>query len=189
MSAPFPSRAWAADEAEGLFDSLPYPSLEVLSHLRGRGVSADGLSEPELPRMATVRFNGSFFAFVEAADSGGEALIFLARDDMGRPADLVAWSPRHKELAPHFGAVGILGADDLLASRLTAEAALAVHRTPFEWLLAERCGVVILDPDRAAIELRDFGPFAAQDEQHGLMLRALFRAREPRIYVPERRAA
>jgi hypothetical protein len=189
MSCSFPSRAWAADEAEGLFDSLPYPSLEVLSCLRGRGVSADALCEPELPRMARVRFNGSFFDFVEAGDGGGEALVFLARDDIGKPADLVAWSHRHKGLAPHFGAVGVLGANDILAPRLTAEAALAVHRTPFEWLLAERCGVVILDPDRAAIELRDFGPFAAQDEQHGLMLRALFRTREPRIYVPERRAA
>ena len=189
MSWRFPSRAWAADEAEGLFNSLPYPPLEVLSHLRGRGVSADALSEPELPRMARVRFNGSFFDFVEDGDGGGGALIFLARDDMGKPADLVAWSHRHKELASHFGAVGILGADDLLAPRLTAEAALAVHRTPFEWLLAERCGVVILDPDRAAVELRDFGPFAAKDEQHGLMLRALFRANEPKVYVPIRRAA
>jgi hypothetical protein len=189
MSWSFPSRAWAADEAEGLFDPLPYPSPEVFSHLRGKGVSAQALSDPELPRMARVVFNGSFFDFVQDGDGGGEALILLARDYMGKTADLVAWSPRHKALAPHFGAVSVLGADDLLAPRPTAEAALAVHRTPFEWLLAERCGVVILDPDRAAIDLRDLGPFAAEDEAHGRMLRDLFRARAPKLYVPTRRAA
>jgi hypothetical protein len=59
------------------------------------------------------------------------------------------------------------------------------------WLKAGREGVVIIEANRAILELRDFGPLAVEDEAHSHELRALFRKREPEIFVPnaERRAA
>ena len=133
-----------------------------------------------------------FFDFAD--DVGGErvdALIFLPRNDLGNPCDLTAWTSTRLKLASWFGAAALLGADDILAPRLTIEGALQVHRTPLGWLRAGRDGVVIIDPRRATVELRDFGPLADEDQAHGLELQQLLRRMEPKIYVPEpiRRAA
>jgi hypothetical protein len=161
-----------------------------MAWLRTQGVTSEALAEPELPRRAQVVFrpDAPLFDFAENGDDGAEAPIFITRDDAGEPADPVAWSCRLGKVAAHFGAVAVLGADDILAPRLSAKAALPVHRTPLGWLRAGRAGIVIL-AECAAVALRDFGPFAAEDEAHGRELRRLFRRREPRIFVHETRAA
>lgn len=186
-----PSRQWAGEDAHQMFASLPYPAPRAIAWLRAQGVTALALAEPELPRLARVVFHADAPLFDLASETGEDgvaALVFLARDDGGEASDLVAWSCYLGKVAAHFGAVPLLGADSILAPRLGPEAALSVHRTPLKWLKAERQGVVLLSPERAAIALRNFGPFAAEDEEHGRELRGLFRY-EPQIFMPEARAA
>ncbi len=187
-----PSRAWTGSEVLAQFKSLPDIDWSIYSWLLRQGVPSSALVHPETPRRASVVFHTDQPLFDFAEDTGDdkcEALVVLARDDMGEPADLVAWSCRLQKLAGLFGSMSMLGADDVLAPRLNAELALPIHRTALEWLQAGREGVVFLAPERAVIELRDFGPFVVEDVEHGRELRHLFRSREPQIFLPKMRAA
>jgi hypothetical protein len=186
-----PSRAWVYRETSERFNNLSDIGWSAYNWLLRQGVPSSALVYPELPHYASVIFHTdqALFDFAEDGSDGGcEALVFLARDNTGQPADLVAWSCRLRKLAAHFDSVSTLGADDLLAPRLTPELALPIHRSPLGWLKAGREGVVLLAPDRAVIELRDFGPFAVEDVEHGKQLRQLFRSGEPQIFVPKLRA-
>jgi hypothetical protein len=181
------SRTRISDEAADRFESLPSLGWAAFKFLLDRGVPAPAIVWPELPASTRVVFHGAqpLFDFEEEVEEDGvPALLFLACDGDGRPCDIVAWSHSLQRVAAYFGATGVLGADDILWFRLTDENALPVHRSPLEWLRADRFGVVIIDPAHAYVALRDFGPFAAQDEAHGRELRKLFRSREPKIFVP-----
>jgi hypothetical protein len=185
------SRA-AAEDAIARFEALPELTWKTFSWLLGKGVPSAALIFPETLRRARVMFHHDqpFFDFAEDhGEDGEDAIVILARDDEGFPCDLAAWGCRSRRLAARWGAASLLGAEDILAPRLTPEAALPVHRTPLGWLASGRAGVVIIEARRAAIVLRDFGPLAGEDEEHGHSLRSLFRHNEPHIYVPERSAA
>jgi hypothetical protein len=162
----FPSRAYASGEAERLYAKLPSLEWGEFSRLIGLGVPAPALVWPELPARATVVFDRKRTQFDFAEEVGDEAAIsaflFLARDEDGEPADLVAWAPRVNRLASWFGAVALLGAEDLSAPRLTKERALAVFETPLGWLRAGREGVVVIDPRGAAPPLRLAEPLVAE---------------------------
>jgi hypothetical protein len=186
--APSPIRGWVATEAEALFRGLPEMDWSTYEWFLRQGVPSPALVYPELPRRASVAFSPDLPIF-DFDENGVSVLVFLARDDTGEPADLVAWSYRNQKVAAHFRAVCVLGANDILALRLTIKAALAVHRTPLGWLRAGRDGVVILDSRCATVVLRDFGPFSAEDETHGRELQRIFAAAAPTIFVPERKAA
>jgi hypothetical protein len=190
--AAVPSRAIASDDASRHYAILPELTWEAFSWFLGKRVPSASLIYPETPRRARVSVHGGepFFDFAENdGEDGEDAIIFLARDDEGSPSDLIAWTRLSRRLAAHWGAVSVLGADDVIAPRLTPEGALLVHRTPLGWLRAERQGVVVVEARGAASLLSDFGPLAGEDEAHGRELRQLFRRTEPKIYVPERRAA
>lgn len=64
------------------------------------------------------------------------------------------------------------------------EQALQVHETPLQWLIAERQGVVIVDPRRAPSLLRSAAPLAASSVAFGRRLRNLLTLSSPSIYVP-----
>jgi hypothetical protein len=191
-NASVPSRALASDDAERRYGALPELTWEAYSWFLAKGVSPAALIYPETLRRTrvSVHCDDPFFDFVEDdGEDEEDAIIFLARDDEGFPSDLVAWTCGSRRLSTHWGAVSVLGADDIVAPRVTPEGALVVHRTPLGWLRAGREGVVVVEARRAAQLLRDFGPLAGEDEAHGCELRELFRRQEPRIYVPERRLA
>jgi hypothetical protein len=124
---------------------------------------------------------------------GELAMTILARDLFGDPADIVA-TKRDGYLAPWIGAVSAIGLHTVLAPRI-GDRHLTVHMSAFDWLRAGRSGVVLIDEDRAATELRSYGPYrAAGGVPHGLHLQRLFTPRLPEIVVPaahaaERRAA
>ena len=180
MSAPVISRTLAGLDAEARFRELPDVQWPAIDWLLRNGVPSPAIVCPDLPRRAQAVFHPDLplFDFAEdVGEEGVEALAFLARDDLGDPSDIVAWSCR------------VLGEDEILAPRLTPEAALSIHRTPLEWLRSGREGVVVLSAERAAIALRDVGPLVAEDAEHGRELRKIFRRREPQIFVPETRAA
>jgi hypothetical protein len=191
-NASVPSRALASDDSERRYGALPELTWEAYSWFLAKGISPAALIHPETLRRTrvSVHKDDPFFDFVDNdGEDGEDALIFLARDDEGFPSDLIAWTCGSRRLSAHWGAVSVLGADDIFAPRLTPERALLVHRTPLGWLRAGREGVVIVEAHFASQFLRDFGPLAGEDEAHGRELRQLFRRQEPRIYVPERRAA
>jgi hypothetical protein len=191
-STAVPSRALASDDAERRYRSLPELTWNAFSWFLAKGVSPEALVYPETLRRMRVLVHGDapFFDFAEDDGEGGEtAIIFLARDDEGFASDLIAWACRSNQLAAHWGALSVLGADDVLAPRLTPEGALLVHRTPLGWLRAGRQGVVVVGARGAASLLRDFGPLTGEDEAHGRELRQFFRQTEPKIYVPDRSAA
>jgi hypothetical protein len=188
------SRKTAAEDAEVRFEAVQDIRWPTFEWFLRQGVPSPALVYPEMPRRARVILydDRPVFDFADDVgddDAGVDAMIFLARDDLGGPCDLVAWTFGRRKLASWYSAAALLGAEDIRVPRLTPEGALPVHRTPLGWLKAEREGVVIIEERRGALELRDFGPLAAEDEAHGLELQMLFRNREPQIYVPERRAA
>jgi hypothetical protein len=186
----FPSRACASEQAEERFNTLQSIRWTTYAWFLAKGVKSEALFYPEIPALADVVFNeaGTFDFHSDVGEEGTTALVFLARGEDGAPADLVAWSPSPRKLASWQAASSLLGAEEVLAPRLTAEAALAVHRTPLGWLKCGREGVVLVDPRSAAVALRDFGPFVTESVEHGQELRELFRQREPRIFVRKRAA-
>ena len=160
MSAPVISRTLAGLDAEARFRELPDVQWPAIDWLLRNGVPSPAIVCPDLPRRAQAVFHPDLPLFDLAEDvgeEGVEALAFLARDDLGDPSDIVAWSCRYGRLAAYFGACSVLGEDEILAPRLTPEAALSIHRTPLEWLRSGREGVVVLSAERAAIALRDVG--------------------------------
>ena len=110
-----PSRAWATSETLALFDGLP--NIRSTYHwLLRQGVPSAALIHPELPRRASVIFHTHqpLFDFAEdPSDATCDALVFLARDNMGDPADLVACLAP-PEACGAFRLGKLLGADDLL---------------------------------------------------------------------------
>jgi hypothetical protein len=182
-----PSRAQAAADAAARFVSLPEIGWQTYEWFLRQGVPSPTLVYPELPRRARVVFyeDRPLFDFLdEVGEQGVQAILFPARDHDGKIADLVAWSLSPRRLASWQGAAALLGADEILAPRLMQEAALWVHRTPLEWLKSDREGVVIIDPRRADLALRDFGPFFVHSNAHARELLELFRSRAPSVYVP-----
>jgi hypothetical protein len=162
------------------------PRLDWLKRLREIGVSVDALAEPELPAQAQVVVSDGFiFDFADKADETAvDAVIFLARDELGDPADLVAWEPRRNRMAAWWGDAPLLGMDELYAPRLDPERALLVHETALAWLLGERNGVVICDPSKAASVLRAAAPLKASSDNFGRRLHTLLKLAPPHIYVP-----
>lgn len=74
----------------------------------------------------------------------------------------------------------MLGEDELIAPHL--EEGLWVHPGVREWLRADRCGVVILDPARARWRLANKRLIVA-DAEFGRLLRETLRLPEPLIFV------
>ncbi len=183
----------AGEEAERHYGLLPPISWREFTGLMREGVGAPALIWPHLPARAFVAFDRRRPLFDFAADAGDEgaasAFVFLALDEEGETADLVAWAPQENRLAAWFGASPLLGAENLWAPRLTKERALAVFESPLGWLRAGREGVVVIDPQRAAPLLRHAEPLVAESIDHGQRLRRRLAARPPRVYVAKLRSA
>jgi hypothetical protein len=174
------------DEIEQRYQLLPLTSLAWLKRLKELGVSVDALCEPELPGQAqVVMHDGFLFDFADEADGTPvDAVSFLARDEEGEPADIVAWEPRSKRLAAWYGAVSLLGMENVFGPRLDLHNALEVFRDPVHWLGAERQGVVVVHPQQAAPILRRAEPLKVNNSAFGLRLANLINQQPPRILAP-----
>ncbi len=142
-------------------------------------LAEDGDSDGWAIGSAKVEKVGRRFEF--RPEDGDEALIVVARDELGHDLDLVAWSPRGGWTAPWIGNAGLLGLQDLLSVRFVDP--LAVRRDFLSWLRADRTGIVILDQRVARRELAGL-MLQAEDLEHGLALRRLLEGPPPRIVVP-----
>jgi hypothetical protein len=158
-----------SDEIDRRWHRLPPISIAWIERLKALGASVDALCEPELPAQAQViMLDGFVFDFADEVDGTPiDAMIFIGRDGDGYPADLVAWTPTLNRMASLYGRAALLGEDEVFAPRFDPEQALQVHETPLQWLLAEREGVCIVDPTRAASLLRSAAPLAASSVAFG----------------------
>ena len=129
------------------------PSEAEIRWLLHQGFSESALMTPTLIRAANVEFlNGRTFDF----DVGGERAFVLVVADNEFVVDFVAWEPKRGALATWRGAAFALGQEAIFnpASYFDGKA-LRVHRTPLEWLKAERDGIVIVQPQLTYAYLRD----------------------------------
>lgn len=157
--------------------------------LQEQGVPRAALHNPDVLARADVVFGPRYFAFND--EMPGEltmsAIIILAYDGEGVPADLVAWAPRSRQVATWLGRVAVMG--DVGAPRLASHGALAVYTDPLGWLRAGREGVCIVDAALAHHHLQDVGPYAVEDADTGVFLEEILARPRPNILVVLKDAA
>jgi hypothetical protein len=174
-----------SDELEHQYRLLLPISIPWLKRLKQLGVSVDALCEPELPAQARVVMHGDCFEFAahDPDEQAVDALVFLARDDAGEPADLVAWSPKSDRLAAWWG-IPMLGMECLGDWRIDPNGAIEVFDDPLKWLVAERNGLVVVSFANAAPILRECGSLKVGSATFGRRLANLINPKPPRILVP-----
>jgi hypothetical protein len=174
------------------FAGLKTLAQSQIDGLRRQGVPAqaiifDWADEPVAIKRAFVEWiHGNRFVFEDESTSGVvvDALIVVAHDQTGDPADLVAF-----DLNGHFASwlgVPVLALESVTLPRMSD--ALPVHRTPIDWLGSYRRGVVILDHKKARHFLESAGPVAVGSTDEGRALSDAMTYR-PKIYVNSERAA
>jgi hypothetical protein len=130
---------------EEVHRSLPIPSDGIVRWLIDQGISDAAMTSPWPVKQARVTFVGAdTFDF---DDSGEPAPIFRAADH-GETIDLVAWQVRSGRLASWRGVAFAIGdvAEIWNPASWFMDSALRVHRSPLEWLRANRDGICIVQP-------------------------------------------
>ena len=174
------------EEVRARFASLERIRLSEMARLFRRGVPALGLSDPEFPARARVAWidERPWFDFADEIeeDRPTEAvLIFVARDEIGEPVDLIAWEPKAGRLGEWMARSPVLGLETLWRPRLSLDGALPVFIDPWRWLIAGRDGLLLIDQQRALPILRDAGLLLAESIDFGERLLDLMTAKPPRI--------
>lgn len=159
-----------------------------------QGVSSKAIGCPYAVLTGRVFFDTGLCRYCPLT-TGEAALIFGILDepfsDWGdlQPIDLVAWSPRSSAIGTRLGVAFALGEEHVGVDGLgTTGLPIPVHRTPLNWLRANRRGLVIVDWEKAAYELRGL-LLVAEDEGHRRELSRRLRLPPPAVTVTERRAA
>jgi hypothetical protein len=174
-----------SDEILQHWHRLPPIGVAWLLRLKELGISVDALSEPELPVQAKVVLRGDTFEF-DDGKLASDALVFLARDDNGEPADFVAWAPKSDRLSSWWG-IPMLGMEFLSEPRLDPDGALAVFTDPIKWLIGERSGVLVVSFANAARPLRRAAPLRAGSATEAQRIQTLITAAPPRVLPPPAR--
>ena len=123
--------------------TLPWdiPSDLEIAWLLKQGISETAMISPTVIRAANVTLlDGNTFDF----DAKGiRAFLFKELDC----DDLIAWNPKRDALATWRGDAFALGQESVFNPATYFDcSALRVHRTPLEWLKADREGIVIVKP-------------------------------------------
>jgi hypothetical protein len=120
---------------------LDYPNEAEIRWLFEQGVPDTAMLEPTPIRAANAAFlDGNTFDF---DSGGGRTFIFKVLDS----DDLIAWDPKRNALATWRGAAFALGQDAIWnPASYFMDSALRVHRTPLDWLKADRDGICIVQP-------------------------------------------
>jgi hypothetical protein len=129
------------------------PSDDDIRLLLDHGVDGDAMTQPYPIGAANVHFDGNTF---DIDPRGQRALTFRA-EDRGEVIDLIAWSPISGELASWRGIAFCLGDLDQIFNPATyfMGGVLRLHRSPLEWLRANRDGILIVQPQLAYACLRN----------------------------------
>jgi hypothetical protein len=170
------------------YRACDFLSSNILGALHCEGVDLGALirrwmRRPELtPRTAFVLHHddGAFeFANPELEEAVG-AVIFPAANEIGDVVDLVAWSPPRPPARWQCRA-GLLGAENVLASRLSA--GLRVDPDPLTWLRRSCRGVIVLDERRARGVLYRAASLEVASVGQGQSLRRMLEVKPPQILV------
>jgi hypothetical protein len=137
--------------------SWGFPTDDELLWLLEQGVSDEALWPIS---GATVRFDSATFDL----DAEGERALVFRAEDRDEVIDLIGWQPHTGALASWRGQAFCLGDIDDIFNPATYfdGGALRVHATPLDWLLANRDGIVIVQPDLAPAYLETASAFAAR---------------------------
>lgn len=158
--------------------SWEFPTDEELLWLLDQGLNDNALWPIS---GATVRFEGGTFDL----DSDGERTLTFRAEDCGEVIDLIAWQPRTGQLASWRGQAFCLGDVDDVFNPATyfAGDALHVHKTPLQWLQAERNGIVILRPALAHVYLANRQRVVCSDAAHARQVERWLQPRKPTVEI------
>jgi hypothetical protein len=173
---PTPAETLFLDPAEG-----GVPDRVALDWLAAQGVPIEALASPIAVRAAHVCFDGRGRYVPNVV--GDFAMILPATNPLS-VTDWCAWAPRSGQTATRRGRGALLGGH--LVGRSIGDGVtippLPVFESPLDWLRASRHGIVILDPERAAVALAGV-VIEATDNAHAAVLRRLLRIPAPVIRV------
>jgi hypothetical protein len=155
------------------------PSDDELRWLLDKGVGEAAMLEPYPLGTARVRFSGRTFDI----DPEGERALTFRATDRGVVSDLIAWQPRSGELASWRGVAFCIGDQDDLFNPATyfAGSALRVHRTPLDWLRANRDGICVVRPDLVHAYLRQVPRLSVADEVFARQVKAWLQPPKPTV--------
>ena len=165
---------------QAVYSGLPYPTSAEIGRLFKSGVPADAMAEPWPIKSGKVHFfNGGSFDF----DREGRAAIIFLAEDCGEVIDLIAWQQKSGAVASWRGAAFCLGDTEHIFNPATyfADDALRIHRTPLDWLKANRDGICIVQPARAYAYLRDVSRVSCADEVYLQQVKRWTRAPAPTV--------
>jgi hypothetical protein len=158
-----------------------HPSTLQLQYLAGRGVSYNALLLPWPVGAIQARFDGDYFI----PDPNSERCLTFVAFDRGGPFDVVAWQPKSGRLGVYLGHAFCLGDhDDIDNPALTwGDGALQVHSSPWEWLRADRAGIVVVRPKLAHAYLANVPRIHCSDVSFGKKLETWIQPPRPRAQL------
>jgi hypothetical protein len=147
-----------------LLSWLPLPSGKSLRWLLSQGVLFDTLYAL---RSAWVKFDGNTFDF--DPECSEDPILIFGCEDRGEVIDLAVWSARENRLATWRSTAFCVGDVDQCFNPATwfNGDGLCIHRSPLDWLRADRKGIVILKPKLCWAHLRHVPRVICADVQHG----------------------
>ncbi len=161
-------------------DEGAVPDDTALACLVGRGVPIDAIAMPIAIRAARVCINRNRRYTPNVM---GDLAFIIPVTDAGGVVDFCAWVPHTGKTATRLGTGAMLGGE--LVGRDTGDGVtvppLRVFRSPLDWLRVRRCGVVILEPTRAAFALAGV-VIEAVDDGHADELRRRLRVPAPIVW-------
>ncbi len=120
---------------------------------------------------ARVTYKAGRFDVVHPGHVGENALTFLVADTFDY-VDIAAWSPLSRRIGLWLGCGFALGQDQIFNPATYAlEGTLRVHRTPLQWLIADRDGIAIIDPAKTYSFLRGTPRLSFSDADYGRTVR------------------
>jgi hypothetical protein len=130
---------------------------------------------------ATVRFEGTTFDL----DHERERALTFRAEDRSEVIDLIAWQTRTGALASWRGQAFCLGdADDILnPATYFAGDALRIHATPLDWLLADRDGIVIVQPHMARTYLAGRQRIRCSSKAHARQVEKWLQPLKPTVEI------
>ena len=128
-----------------------------------------------------VRFEGSRFVI----HPSGQPVVTFRAEDRGEIIDLIAWAPTMSKVGSWHGAAFCLGDADQFFNPATCfgGSTLRVHRTPLEWLKAQRDGIVIVQPRLAYAYLRNVPRLSFADRLHAQRVKRWLQPPKPKTEI------
>jgi hypothetical protein len=176
----------AHELAEPFFVDSVRLSDDQRAWFRARGIS-DEAQEADPPiRFASVVFAEPFFDFAtEDQGDATPAFVLIVRDSAG-VSDIAAFDAQGRRFATWLGRAAMLGEQNVLGWRVGEP--LLVCQDVWEWLRADRDGVVILDWPAAASRLEGHS-LATETVEFGQILDKRLTRPPPPIFIKTGRAA